>query len=121
VKAIRDGRSKALICLGGNLAVAMSDPDVTYPAMRSLDLVVHIATKLNRSHLSDREGVDHPAMPWPHRDRRAGDGSAIGHGGRFDVDGARLARRLEAGLGASEIRDGDRRRYGHRDAAESPR
>jgi molybdopterin-dependent oxidoreductase alpha subunit len=51
VKAIRDGRSKALICLGGNLAVAMPDPDVTYPAMRSLDLVVHIATKLNRSHL----------------------------------------------------------------------
>jgi molybdopterin-dependent oxidoreductase alpha subunit len=51
VKAIRDGRSKALICLGGNLAVAMSDPEATYPAMRSLDLVVHIATKLNRSHL----------------------------------------------------------------------
>jgi molybdopterin-dependent oxidoreductase alpha subunit len=51
VKAIRDGRSKALICLGGNLAVAMSDPEVTFKAMRSLDLAVHIATKLNRSHL----------------------------------------------------------------------
>ena len=51
VKAIRDGRSKALIALGGNLAVAMPDPEITYPAMRSLDLVVHIATKLNRSHL----------------------------------------------------------------------
>jgi molybdopterin-dependent oxidoreductase alpha subunit len=51
VRAIRDGRSKALVCLGGNLAVAMSDPDATYPAMRGLDLAVHIATKLNRSHL----------------------------------------------------------------------
>jgi molybdopterin-dependent oxidoreductase alpha subunit len=51
IEAIRDGRSKALVCLGGNLAVAMSDPDVTFKAMRSLDLVVHIATKLNRSHL----------------------------------------------------------------------
>jgi molybdopterin-dependent oxidoreductase alpha subunit len=51
VEAIRDGRSKALVCLGGNLAVAMSDPEVTFKAMRSLDLVVHIATKLNRSHL----------------------------------------------------------------------
>jgi molybdopterin-dependent oxidoreductase alpha subunit len=51
VEAIRDGRSKALVCLGGNLTVAMSDPDVTFKAMRSLDLVVHIATKLNRSHL----------------------------------------------------------------------
>src|SRR6267142_902183 len=51
VEAIRDGRSKALVCLGGNLAVAMSDPEVTFKAMRSLGLAVHIATKLNRSHL----------------------------------------------------------------------
>jgi molybdopterin-dependent oxidoreductase alpha subunit len=51
VEAIRDGRSKALVCLGGNLAVAMSDPEVTFEAMRNLDLAVHIATKLNRSHL----------------------------------------------------------------------
>src|SRR5882762_2368893 len=51
VEAIRDGRSKALVCLGGNLAVAMADTDVTFKAMRNLDLAVHIATKLNRSHL----------------------------------------------------------------------
>jgi molybdopterin-dependent oxidoreductase alpha subunit len=51
VQAIAEGRSKALICLGGNLAVAMHDPQLTYPAMRKLDLAVHIATKLNRSHL----------------------------------------------------------------------
>ena len=51
IEAIRDRRSKALVCLGGNLAVAMSDPEVTFKAMKNLDLVVHIATKLNRSHL----------------------------------------------------------------------
>jgi molybdopterin-dependent oxidoreductase alpha subunit len=51
IEAIRDRRSKALICLGGNLAVAMADPDVTFKAMGNLDLAVHIATKLNRSHL----------------------------------------------------------------------
>jgi molybdopterin-dependent oxidoreductase alpha subunit len=51
IEAIRDGRSKALVCLGGNLAVAMSDPQATFEAMRGLDLAVHIATKLNRSHL----------------------------------------------------------------------
>lgn len=51
IEAIRDRRSKALVCLGGNLAVAMSDPEVTFKAMRNLDLAVHIATKLNRSHL----------------------------------------------------------------------
>lgn len=51
VIAIREGRSKALIALGGNLAVAMPDTDETFAAMRKLDLAVHIATKLNRSHL----------------------------------------------------------------------
>ncbi|HEX2841590.1 FdhF/YdeP family oxidoreductase [Hyphomicrobium sp.] len=51
IEAIVNGRSKALVALGGNLAVAMSDPDVVFPAMRKLDLAVHIATKLNRSHL----------------------------------------------------------------------
>jgi molybdopterin-dependent oxidoreductase alpha subunit len=51
VEAAIDGRAKALICLGGNLAVAMSDPQATFAGMRKLDLSVHIATKLNRSHL----------------------------------------------------------------------
>jgi molybdopterin-dependent oxidoreductase alpha subunit len=51
MQAIIDGRSKALICLGGNLAVALPDPAQCLPAMRGLDLSVHIATKLNRSHL----------------------------------------------------------------------
>ncbi|MGO8003117.1 FdhF/YdeP family oxidoreductase [Rhizobium ruizarguesonis] len=51
VKAISEGHSKALICLGGNLAVAISDPDYVFAGMRKLDLAVHIATKLNRSHL----------------------------------------------------------------------
>ena len=51
VEAIRDERSKVLVCLGGNLAVAMPDSEVTFEAMRKLDLAVHIATKLNRSHL----------------------------------------------------------------------
>ncbi|RDU97619.1 FdhF/YdeP family oxidoreductase [Trinickia dinghuensis] len=51
IEAMRDGRAKALICLGGNLPVAMSDPEASFEAVRGLDLAVHIATKLNRSHL----------------------------------------------------------------------
>ena len=51
MQAIVEGRSKILICLGGNLAVAMPDPQACLPAMRGLDLAVHVATKLNRSHL----------------------------------------------------------------------
>lgn len=51
VKGIQRGESRAMISLGGNFAVAMPDPDETYAAMRQLDLAVHVATKLNRSHL----------------------------------------------------------------------
>ncbi|MBB1202138.1 CbbBc protein [Enterobacteriaceae bacterium 89] len=51
IKAIERRESRALICMGGNLAVAMPDPLRTFPALRTLDLQVHVATKLNRSHL----------------------------------------------------------------------
>jgi molybdopterin-dependent oxidoreductase alpha subunit len=51
VQAMIEGRSRALISLGGNLAVAMPDPAATFAGMRKLDLAVHMATKLNRSHL----------------------------------------------------------------------
>ncbi len=47
--AMRDGRSKALIALGGNLAVAMPDPQACFAAFRRLDLSVQILTKFNRS------------------------------------------------------------------------
>jgi molybdopterin-dependent oxidoreductase alpha subunit len=51
MQAIANGSSKVLICLGGNLAVALPDPEKCFAAMRKLDLAVHIGTKLNRSHL----------------------------------------------------------------------
>ena len=51
LQAMVDGRSKALLCLGGNFAVAMPDPELAFPAMKALELSVHMGTKLNRSHL----------------------------------------------------------------------
>ena len=51
MQAMIDGRSKALICLGGNFAVAMPEPERSFQAMKRLDLSVHVGTKLNRSHL----------------------------------------------------------------------
>ena len=50
-QAMIDGRSKALLCLGGNFAVAMPDHERGFPAMNTLDLSVHVGTKLNRTHL----------------------------------------------------------------------
>ena len=51
MQAMIAGSAKALLCLGGNFAVALPDPGQCFPAMGKLDLSVHIATKLNRSHL----------------------------------------------------------------------
>jgi molybdopterin-dependent oxidoreductase alpha subunit len=51
MQAMIAGRSKAIICLGGNFAVALPDPAQCHRAMRGLELAVHIGTKLNRSHL----------------------------------------------------------------------
>jgi molybdopterin-dependent oxidoreductase alpha subunit len=50
-QAMIDGRAKALIALGGNFAVAMPDHERGFPAMGSLELSVHVGTKLNRTHL----------------------------------------------------------------------
>lgn len=51
MQAMVEGSAKVLICLGGNFAVAMPDPQQSLPAMKRLDLSVHLGTKLNRSHL----------------------------------------------------------------------
>ncbi|MDE8345075.1 MAG: FdhF/YdeP family oxidoreductase [Acidocella sp.] len=69
MQAIIEGRSKILICLGGNLAVALPDPAQCLPAMRKLDLAVHIATKLNRSHLLvGRDSILLPCLGRTERD-----------------------------------------------------
>ncbi len=73
LQAIGEGRSKALVCLGGNLAVALSDPQATFAALRKLDLAVHVATKLNRSHLIPaRETILLPCLGRTERDEQAG-------------------------------------------------
>jgi molybdopterin-dependent oxidoreductase alpha subunit len=73
IEAIAAGRSKVLIALGGNLAVAMSDPQATFAAMRRLDLAVHIATKPNRSHLlRARESIILPCLGRTELDSQAG-------------------------------------------------
>jgi molybdopterin-dependent oxidoreductase alpha subunit len=76
--AIIAGKSKVLISLGGNLVVAMPDPERCYPAMRRLDLAVHVATKLNRSHLLvGRESIILPCLGRTEEDVQAGGPQAV--------------------------------------------
>jgi molybdopterin-dependent oxidoreductase alpha subunit len=51
IAAMAAGRVKVFIGLGGNFAVATPDTPLTFEALRSCELTVHVATKLNRSHL----------------------------------------------------------------------
>ncbi|ASW09567.1 FdhF/YdeP family oxidoreductase [Rhizobium sp. 11515TR] len=51
MQAMAEGRSKVLICLGGNFSIALPDPELCAQAMRKLDLAAHMNTKLNRSNL----------------------------------------------------------------------
>jgi len=51
IRAMRDGKVDVFIALGGNFAVATPDTAVTEAALSRCQLTVHVATKLNRSHL----------------------------------------------------------------------
>ena len=76
--AMADGRSKVLIALGGNLAVAMPDMTTCFKAMRNLDLMVNIATKPNRSHLLvGKETLLLPCLGRTERDVQASGEQAV--------------------------------------------
>lgn len=51
IEAMRDGRARFFMGMGGNFVRATPDTDVTEAALRSCDLTVQVSTKLNRSHV----------------------------------------------------------------------
>ncbi|MGZ5365731.1 MAG: FdhF/YdeP family oxidoreductase, partial [Mycobacterium sp.] len=51
IRAMRDGRAKVFMGMGGNFATATPDTAVTEGALRSCSLTVQVSTKLNRSHV----------------------------------------------------------------------
>jgi molybdopterin-dependent oxidoreductase alpha subunit len=55
VRAIRDGKVTAIVCLGGNVASAMSDTAVVTAALDRCRLTVSVSTKVNRTHLHPGE------------------------------------------------------------------
>ncbi|WP_305784069.1 FdhF/YdeP family oxidoreductase [Symbioplanes lichenis] len=51
IEAMRDGRVRVFVSLGGNFALAAPDTGHTFAALRNTELTVQVSTKLNRSHL----------------------------------------------------------------------
>ena len=73
IRAMRDGKAEVFVGLGGNFAVATPDTAVTEAALAGCSLTVHIATKLNRSHLCHgREALLLPTLGRTERDVQAG-------------------------------------------------
>jgi molybdopterin-dependent oxidoreductase alpha subunit len=72
IRAMRDGRVEVFFALGGNFAQATPDSAVTESAMENVELSVHVATKLNRSHLCfGNEVLVLPCLGRSERDVRA--------------------------------------------------
>jgi molybdopterin-dependent oxidoreductase alpha subunit len=68
IRALRDGRARVFLALGGNFASATPDTGVTEAALRSARLTVHVSTKLNRSHVVP--GVESLILPCLGRTER---------------------------------------------------
>jgi molybdopterin-dependent oxidoreductase alpha subunit len=63
IRLMREGRGKVFFALGGNFAAATPDTLETWKALRRCDLTVHVATKLNRSHVvHGREALILPCL-----------------------------------------------------------
>ena len=71
IHAMRAGRAKVLIGLGGNFVAAAPDSEVTMAALECCRLTVQIATKLNRSHLiAGEQALILPCLSRSERDEQ---------------------------------------------------
>ena len=69
IRAMRDGDIDVFFALGGNFVAATPDTALTRAAMQRCALSVHVATKLNRSHLHHgREALILPCLGRTERD-----------------------------------------------------
>ncbi|MGP6176271.1 FdhF/YdeP family oxidoreductase [Microbacterium sp. A196] len=73
IKAMRDGRVRFFMGMGGNFISATPDTAVVEAAMARVDLTVQVSTKLNRSHaVAGRRAIILPTLGRTDRDRRGG-------------------------------------------------
>ena len=69
IHAMRDGRARFFMSMGGNFAAATPDTPVTEEALTNCRLTVHVATKLNRTHvMAGRESLLLPCLGRTERD-----------------------------------------------------
>jgi molybdopterin-dependent oxidoreductase alpha subunit len=72
IAAMGEGRAHVFVGLGGNFAVAAPDTGRVEEALARQRLSVHVATKLNRTHLLGRESLLLPCLGRSERDLQRG-------------------------------------------------
>ncbi|MFI8593348.1 FdhF/YdeP family oxidoreductase [Microbacterium sp. NPDC078428] len=73
IRAMRDGKVRVFLGMGGNFVSATPDTRVVEDGMSRCDLTVHVSTKLNRSHVvTGRRAIILPTLGRTDRDARAG-------------------------------------------------
>jgi molybdopterin-dependent oxidoreductase alpha subunit len=73
IEAMRDGKARVFMGMGGNFVRATPDSDVTEKALSGMALTVQISTKLNKSHLiTGRRALILPTLGRTERDTQAG-------------------------------------------------
>ncbi|UFU03741.1 FdhF/YdeP family oxidoreductase [Ruania suaedae] len=73
IEAMRDGRARTFMAMGGNFLRATPDTELTEAAMQRMALTVQVSTKLNRSHvITGRRALILPALGRTDRDLQAG-------------------------------------------------
>lgn len=73
IRALRDGRVEFFMSMGGNFAAATPDTAVTEAALADVGLAVHVATKLNRTHvIAEGEALLLPCLGRSERDEQEG-------------------------------------------------
>ena len=78
IRAMRDGRVRLFLGMGGNFVSATPDTAVVETGMANVGLTVHVSTKLNRSHVvTGRRALILPTLGRTDRDRRTGADGAL--------------------------------------------
>jgi molybdopterin-dependent oxidoreductase alpha subunit len=120
IRAMGEGRAQVFVALGGNFAVASPDSARVEAALARQALTVHVATKLNRTHLLGREVLVLPCLGRTERDvQRSGaqfvtveDSMALVHRsqGRLApaAPGLRSEPAIVAGLARATLKDRSR-------------
>ena len=99
IQAMAAGEVDVLFCMGGNLARAVSDSHHAERAMRRAGLGVHVATKLNQSHLQiGRSALLLPCLGRTERDQQAGGTQSVTVEDSMSVVHASTGRRDPASL-----------------------